>query len=124
MAHRLLLLLVIAWMGILFWMSHQPSIDAPMLFVGQDKVFHAGIYGILGIFVLGTMPRPVEGYTSRQIRASVIIPSLYGISDEIHQSFVPGRNPDVWDWVADTTGALLAVLLLARLSQAFSRRAS
>jgi VanZ family protein len=28
------------------------------------------------------------------------------VVDEIHQSFVPGRDANVWDWVADTLGAL------------------
>jgi len=123
-AHRLLLLLVLTWMGVLFWLSNQPSIDAPLLFTGQDKIFHAGIYGILGLFLLGTMRRPLAGYTTRQISLSVIIASLYGISDEFHQSFVPGRSPDVWDWAADTTGALLAVLLFVRLTRTFSKRQS
>ncbi len=111
-------------MGVLFWLSHQPGINAPMLFSGQDKVFHAGVYGILGLFVLGTMRPPATGYTNRQVLTSVIVASLYGISDEFHQSFVPGRNPDVWDWVADTTGALLAVFLLAQLTRTFSGRLS
>jgi VanZ family protein len=39
---------------------------------------------------------------------AVAIVSLYGVSDEVHQAFVPGRNADVFDWVADTTGALVA----------------
>jgi len=29
---------------------------------------------------------------------------LYGVSDEIHQYFVPGRHPDVLDVVADASG--------------------
>ena len=35
----------------------------------------------------------------------------FGISDEIHQSFVPGRSPDLWDLVADSLGALLGAYL-------------
>ena len=118
--HRLSLLLAVVWMGMLFWLSHQPSIDAPMLFPGQDKVFHASVYGILGFFLLGAMRPATAGYTRDQIRTSVIIASLYGISDEFHQAFVPGRSPDVLDWLADTTGALLAAILLARLTRALA----
>ncbi len=108
----------------LFWLSHQPSIDAPLLFSGQDKVFHAGVYGILGIFLLGAMRPIYTGYTQSQVVTSAIIASLYGISDEFHQSFVPGRTPDVLDWLADSTGALLAVILMARLTRTLSRRLS
>lgn len=120
--HRLSLLLAIAWMGVLFWLSAQPSIATPTLFSAQDKVFHAGAYGILGLFLLGAMRPPLfTGYTRLQIRLTVIIASLYGISDEFHQSFVPGRSPEVLDWLADTTGALLAAILLAQLSRSFSK---
>ena len=111
------LLLAIVWMAALFWLSHQPGIDAPMLFPGQDKVFHAGVYGILGIFLLGAMRPVYTGYTSGQIRTSVVIASLYGISDEFHQSFVPGRSADILDWAADSTGALLAAILFAQLTR-------
>jgi VanZ family protein len=44
-----------------------------------------------------------------------VIASLYGASDELHQSFIPGRSPEIGDWVADTLGALIAVLLVAWL---------
>ena len=118
------MLLAITWMAVLFWLSHQPSIDTPSLFSGQDKMFHAGVYGLLGIFLLGAMRPGLSGYTGLQVRTSAIIASLYGISDEFHQSFIPGRNPDVLDWAADTTGALLAVVLMAQLTRAFASRQS
>jgi VanZ family protein len=119
--HRLSLLLAIVWMAVLFWLSHQPGLDTPSLFPGQDKLFHAGAYGLLGILLLGTMRPAFAGYSGNQIRISTIIASLYGISDEIHQSLVPGRSPEVMDWVADSSGALLAVILLAQLTRTFSR---
>jgi VanZ family protein len=111
-------------MAVLFWLSHQPGTDTPMLFYGQDKIFHAGVYGILGILILGAMRPAFTGYTSGQISTSAIIASLYGISDEFHQAFVPGRSPELWDWVADSTGALLAIILLSQLTRNFSRRQS
>ena len=56
-----------------------------------------------------------------QVWLATSIASLYGISDEFHQSFVPGRTPDVVDWLADTSGALLAVLLIAHFSRSFNK---
>ncbi|HHB76440.1 MAG TPA: VanZ family protein, partial [Desulfobulbus sp.] len=41
----------------------------------------------------------------------VIFCLLYGVSDEWHQSFVPGRTPDILDIAADTFGAAVMVLL-------------
>ena len=40
--------------------------------------------------------------------------SLFGITDEWHQSFTPGRAVEFADWVADTSGAVLAVTLYLR----------
>jgi VanZ family protein len=138
---RLSLLLLLTWMGGIFYLSNQPTLDVPSLFENQDKVMHFGAYGLLGILLLGAMPLRREvlgfvpqpnqrevsgaipphavGYSSRQVVLATLLASLYGISDEIHQSFVPGRSPDVLDWLADTSGALLATLLLAQLSRRF-----
>jgi len=114
--------LAIGWMAVLFWLSAQPGIDAPQLFPGQDKVFHASVYGILGCLLLGAARRAARGYNLRQVATATLIASLYGISDEFHQSFVPGRSADVWDWAADTTGALLATWLMAWASTSITRR--
>jgi len=114
---RLSLLLALAWMGTLFYLSHQPTLDTPLLFPGQDKLFHAVAYGILGFLLLGSRIPSAQGFTNTQVRSSIIIASLYGISDEFHQYFVPGRSSDVWDWVADTLGAVIAVSLLVWLSR-------
>ena len=114
---RLSLLLAFAWMALLFYLSHQPSLDAPMLFPGQDKVFHAAVYGVLGLLLLTAQPRKTQGYSWRQVGISTLIASLYGLSDEIHQYFVPGRSTEVLDWVADSLGALIGAFLLAWLSR-------
>ena len=45
---------------------------------------------------------------------AVLIVSAFGVTDEWHQSFVPGRSCDVFDWLADTAGAALAVALYVK----------
>ncbi len=92
------------WAGLLFWQSS--STDAGGLMVhlpaGSDKVAHALAYFVLGGFAsLATGSRP----------AGALLAVLFGISDEIHQSFVPGRFPDLWDLVADAVGALAGAWL-------------
>lgn len=107
--------MALSWMGLLFFLSHQPSLHTPSLFASQDKLLHAIAYGGLGLMLLAAQTPRGGRYSWQQIGASVLIASLYGASDELHQSFVPGRSPEVGDWLADTLGALVAVLLLAWL---------
>jgi VanZ family protein len=109
------LLMALTSMGLLFYLSHQPSLPTPSLFPAQDKIIHALAYGALAVMLLGSYPLRADRYSWQQIGASVVIASLYGASDELHQSFVPGRNPEIGDWLADTLGALIAVLLVAWL---------
>ena len=48
---------------------------------------------------------------TRRVFLTIAAASLFGASDECHQSFTPGRQADVFDWLADTLGACLAVAL-------------
>jgi VanZ family protein len=42
---------------------------------------------------------------------AVFFASLYGITDELHQVFIPGRSCDIADWLVDTIAALLAAII-------------
>ena len=46
-----------------------------------------------------------------KIILAIGITSLYGISDEFHQFFTPHRSVDIFDWLADTAGAVTAGFL-------------
>ncbi len=120
--HRLSLLLALGWMSLLFYLSSQPYLDVPSLVPDQDKFMHFGAYGVLGALILGALRPTPTGYGRAQALLASAVASLYGVSDEIHQLFVPGRDADVLDWLADTSGALMATLLLAWLSRWFGRK--
>jgi VanZ family protein len=107
--------MALAWMALLFLLSHQSNLHPPSLFSAQDKVVHALVYGVLAVLLLASQASHANGYRWRQLGVSIMIASLYGASDELHQAFVPGRNADPADWVADTAGAVIAVLLAAWL---------
>jgi VanZ family protein len=51
-----------------------------------------------------------------------LIATLYGVSDEVHQIFVPGRGPSVKDVLIDAVGAALGVLALAVLRHLILKR--
>ncbi|MBV9463377.1 MAG: VanZ family protein [Verrucomicrobiae bacterium] len=100
---------VLLWMGLIFYLSSLSSVPLPQTFPGIDKVAHLGAYSILGFFIF----RALRGSGARFRTAAfvaVIAGSLYGASDEWHQSFVPGRDVELGDWLADTAGAALAIL--------------
>jgi len=110
----LFLLCTLGWAGVIFYLSSLPGADIPPLFFGQDKLLHALVFGILGFFTLGAMKTAADGYRLFQPWLAVILVTVYGVLDEFHQHFVPGRSPDINDVMADAAGGILGVWLLYR----------
>ena len=106
-ARYLFLALAIAWAGVIFHLSSQSSIDTPSLFPGQDKLFHMMAFGVLGFLFMGSMKTTASGYRTGQVWLVVVVVVLYGLLDEFHQYFVPGRTVEIYDALADAAGALL-----------------
>jgi len=101
--------LLIFYCLFLYWLSDQSSLKPfDFGFDYQDKLYHAGAYSIMGLLAWRSFK---HWFSSPIILAllSIAFCSLYGLSDEWHQSFVAGRESDSADWVADTIGAGLAV---------------
>jgi VanZ family protein len=99
---------VALYMMVIFWLS---SISRPPDLPGavSDKAAHVFLYSGLGALLVraraGGWRRPV---TLGIATAAIVVATLYGISDEIHQSFVPLRQVEVRDVLADALGASLA----------------
>ena len=47
--------------------------------------------------------------------AAAFAASVYGITDEFHQTFVPGRNADLFDWFMDIIGAVVGAFVSVKL---------
>ncbi|MCK5742488.1 MAG: VanZ family protein, partial [Chlorobi bacterium] len=57
--------------------------------------------------------------SSKQILLTVLIFGvLFGLSDEYHQSFIPGRMAGIDDWIADTVGIIISLFLINPLKRA------
>lgn len=98
----------------IYWLSDQATLPVPTLFSQQDKILHSGAYFIMGVLAW----RSFKHLLNRPIILALLsftFCSLYGMTDEWHQSFIVGRFSDVADWVADTSGAALAVFVLYKL---------
>ena len=99
--------------GTLWFLSSQTTLPQPPGPLGWDKLQHLLAYGALG-FAIGLWITPA--FWKRRPMLAVLLTTLtgsvYGIIDEIHQYFVPGRHSNVWDWVANTLGSLLGALAI------------
>lgn len=129
-------LLVILWMSLIFYLSHQPVEESNKLSKGiteklveivekidSDKDFNLGrvnhilrknahffAYLILGILTSnGLKSSKVEDRKGFII--ALIISVLYAISDEAHQLFVPGRGGQLKDVIIDSAGSLVGIAL-------------
>lgn len=114
-----------AWAGTLFWISSRPAgPQIPGWFLIHDKITHALAFGLLAALAYFAVR---VGHRARPPVAALLawlVATAYGGADEIHQSFVPTRQPDWYDWMADATGAFLAVLSLALIEMLPRRRRS
>ena len=95
---------VAAWMAVLFFLSSRPL---PAAAAGvPDWATHAAGYALLAVLcaraLAGGLARPVS---PRHAAAAVAISFAYGMTDEFHQSFVPGRVAEASDLVKDLAGA-------------------
>lgn len=106
---------VVLYAGLITYLSSLSStgVEVPSFFFGlEDKVIHAIEYGIFGILWY----RAYDAAAGRTVASyatilAILSASLFGMTDEIHQYFVPLRHADVWDLVADTIGAIVGVRL-------------
>lgn len=112
---------VIAWMALIFTLSAQSNL--PDLTPGmpnlQDVVGHLTVYAVLAMLWFWALAS--IGVRHAALWAGVIS-FLYGMSDEYHQSFVPGRTMTLADLGVDLVAILIALLLLARLHPRFHFR--
>jgi VanZ family protein len=111
--------LVIGYCGYLFFLSSLPGSDTPPPFAHFDKIMHFALYAVLGALVLNAMllQAPAMSPGQRIIFAAVIC-ALYGVTDEIHQYFVPTRKMDVLDMMANALGSTFG----AFAAQSFASR--
>lgn len=138
----LFLLLAVLWAGVLFYMSSEPATESgerstsivaviiktffpnfetmpetqqtELLSSGDHilrKCTHFATYALLGGLVclssLGFFASPAAHFCR-----SLFLSALYAASDEIHQSFVPGRGPALTDVLLDSAGALCGILFI------------
>jgi VanZ family protein len=95
---------VVAWAAVIFAFSSVPDLGTGL--GGWDlvlrKIAHAAEYAVLGALLVRATGRA---------RLAVALGTLYAISDEVHQSFVPGRVGSPLDVALDAVGVVVGVVL-------------
>lgn len=138
MRRKIYFVLMLIWMGVIFWFSAQPAEES------TQTSLHVGRL-VCGIFVRDyeelsaaeqtTLAENIEfpvrkaahaseyallgilvfgvvrkkEMTKRQMLCAIVITALYAASDELHQLFVPGRSCQLRDVLIDTAGAVAGV---------------
>jgi VanZ family protein len=115
---------VLVVMGLIYYLSSLPDPGGPPGGI-SDKTAHFLIYAALGASMIHALAGGRSAaMTLPTILAAIALATLYAVSDEIHQSFVPPRTPDILDLAADAAGACagaIALTLVARLLSGWFR---
>ena len=99
-------------MALLFLLSSIPG-SSPVLWREFNLTAHGLAYGLLGALLLHALAGGrLRGITVRHAAGAVVVAGMYGLSDELHQRFVPGRTAELLDLGADVAGATCGVLLV------------
>lgn len=97
------------WAAVILVGTSWPSISVgPDDLFGLDKLIHFSMYGVLAVLVM----RARRSQTSLWVAALVLVAlSAFGAADEWHQGFIEGRSASLYDWIADTLGTAVGILV-------------
>ena len=99
---------VILYSGIIFYVSSMPNVKIPLPGMQFDKILHIVAYVPFGFLLVRGICNTKLSVSRGMLLGIVLLSSfLYGLSDEVHQSFVPGRSASIIDMIADTIGGVV-----------------
>jgi VanZ family protein len=97
---------------LIFYLSSQSN--PPGADFGPDYVLHSWGYAMFGAALLwGLTAGHQKSLVGSVLLTAWLLATLYGASDEIHQAFVPGRDPSWFDLTADAVGAAVGIVILS-----------
>lgn len=97
---------------LIYIQSSYPSSEKISSIPYFDKILHFAAYAFLGGLLLRALKTlPIKNNIRLVMILSITLSSLYGISDEIHQHYVPYRDADIMDALADIIGSIFGVYI-------------
>ena len=112
---------VVVLMAAIFFAS---SLSDPGLPPGglSDKGAHVLAYAALGAALIRALASGrARSMTVMRMLIAAGLATAYGMTDELHQSFVPSRTPELLDLGADAAGGLLGAILFAGIAKTLAR---
>ncbi len=103
-------------MAFIFALSSQSSLPSLYEFTGADKLIHVVAYAPLGLLIAFALSRSVP--KGNLLFLTSILALFYGLTDEFHHYFVPGRSASGLDLMADGFGALIGSSIFPLLHEA------
>lgn len=108
---------VIAWTAFIFFLSNQPQLPGPELFTWDylfKKCAHIFVYFVLFQLTVRAFFIHAQKKSHLQVRWAILFAIIYAMTDEFHQSFVPGRTATTRDFFYDSLGIMISWLYLYR----------
>lgn len=98
----------------IFWLSNTTHPEFPRIGIEwEDKIAHTLAYFIFGISLIMFLLSNTKSENRNKIAIfTIIIGAFYGFSDELHQYFIPGRDAEFLDWVADVVGISMSIIFI------------
>jgi len=115
-------ILAVYWI-VLFTLTHVPGSAINGSLSVSDKVLHFSAYAVLAFFAVWVLPWAIQRPHFRGLWVFLLL-AVYGAVDELLQNFVPHRQADVLDWLADIAGAAVGIAiyyLLRRIYRSLTR---
>ena len=95
--------------------SSVPGNNIPSVFkFTPDKLIHCLEYAVLGVFIFRWIRLELGASPMTKVRVTAfLLGSFMGIIDENYQRLIPGRQSDFWDWVLDSVGVVIAIVVMS-----------
>lgn len=114
---------LVLYAGLIYGLSAQSSFAVKLpRFPHADKVVHTTEFGGFGFLAARAVNLLAPHGPAFAAGMAIVAGGCYGATDELHQRFVPGRDSDPWDLVADVVGSTLGAGAYLALSLVRARR--
>lgn len=112
MSRHLYWLPPLAWMGVIYYLSGRTAGEIKSIFPFLQNLNPGHVLAFFILSILFFYALTKAAYSRHPYVWSMFLSIIYGITDEYHQSFVPGRTPDFQDLLRDALGAAIALVFL------------